>query len=129
MKKDIKLTFFAKKWRTIYWFCTRKKIYNSFKKMKITKKFLKKCFQLICADKLLKTECRNFFKINESWELLILGEFKFPKFALHNVIINKIQTTKNLENSSHSFGDKYLTKHLVNFCKTGLNPRELELLA
>ena len=58
-------------------------------------------------------------------EIFKFGILWFRKIALHNEIINKTRSTKNQENSVHSFGDNYLTNHLVKF---GLNPEKLELL-
>ena len=54
--------------------------------------------------------------------------FLFRKIVLHHRINNKTQSTKNQENFAHRFGDNYVTNHLVNFCKIGLNPEVLELL-
>ena len=53
---------------------------------------------------------------------------RFRKIVLLQKIINKNRLTKKQENSAHRFGDNHLTDHLVNFCKIGLNPEELELL-
>ena len=78
--------------------------------------FGKTSFQLICATKIWANSnwlAEIFFKINESRNILTFSDFAFPRFALHNEIINKTQTTNDQENSAHCFKDKYLIKHLV----------------
>ena len=74
---------------------------------------------------IFKTVCRIFLKNKWVSRYLSFGILWFRKIALHNEIINKTRSTKNQENSVHSFGDNYLTNHLVKF---GLYPEKLELL-
>ena len=47
---------------------------------------------------------------------------KFRKIVLNNKIINKTRSTKNQENSTHGFGDNYLTNHLVKFLQDKIKP-------
>ena len=78
--------------------------------------FWKKCFQLLCADKIFITLCWNILKWIECF--LTFGDFAVPKFFLHDKIIDKTQTQKkikqqtNKQNSALCFGDTYLTNHL-----------------
>ena len=78
--------------------------------------FGKTSFQLICATKMLANSnwrVEIFFEINGSRNILTFGGFTFPRFALHNEVINKTQATNDQENSAHCFESKYLIKHLV----------------
>ena len=47
---------------------------------------------------------------------------RFQKIALHNKIINKTWSTKNQENSTHCFGDNYLTNHAIKFLQDKIKP-------
>ena len=90
--------------------------------VQVLEKSLKKCFQLLCADKILKMVCGSFIKVNESRDVLTFGDFAVPKFFLHNKIINKIRTTKNQEDSARRFGDRYLTNQRVKFLQDRIKP-------
>ena len=48
--------------------------------------------------------------------------------VLDKKIINKSRSTKNQENSAQSFGDNYLTNHLVKFLQDRIKPRGAEAL-
>ena len=49
-------------------------------------------------------------KINGSLDILTFSVFVVAKFVVHNKIINKTQTKKEQENSTHGFWDDYLRK-------------------
>ena len=118
MKKSIKLIFCRKKWHRNLWFFSHEKSSKSLKKMF----FKKKSIQLICADIIFKTECRNLFEINGSQDISILMILQFWKIVLLHKIINKISLTKKQENSAHCFGDNYLTDHLIKFLQDRIKP-------
>ena len=48
--------------------------------------------------------------------------------VLDKKIINKSRSTKNQENSTQSFGDNYLTNHLVKFLQDMIKPWGAEAL-
>ena len=102
MKKSIKLNFCGKNDTQI----------SGFSKKCFSKK---KSVQLICADTIFKTVCRDFFEINGSRYVYISVVLRFRKIALFHKIINKTRLTKNDKNSAHRFGDNYLTDHLLKF--------------
>ena len=57
-------------------------VLQSRKKLQVLEKTFfqkKKFFQLICADLIFKTVCRNFFKNKWVSRCLRLGDFKVPK--------------------------------------------------
>ena len=95
----------------------------------LKKKFLKeKSFQLICADKIFKTVGGNIFKTNQSRDIWTFGDFTFQKLVLSNKIINKIRTTKNLENSTHCFRENYLANLFVKFLQDRIKPWKVGVL-
>ena len=51
----------------------------------------------------------------------------FRKIVLHDKFINKTRTTKSQESSAQHFEENYLTNHSPNFCKVGVNHKELEV--
>ena len=63
--------------------------------------FFKKMLPAYLCRQDLQNYVGNFFKINVAWDILIFDDFAISKYALHNSIINKTQTTKNQENSAH----------------------------
>ena len=81
-------------------------------------------FRLICADMIFKT-VRGFLFLNK-WVLRYLnfGNFRVlkNKIVLHNKIINQTRSTKNQEHFAHSFGDNYLTNHLVKCLHDRIKP-------
>ena len=80
----------------------------------LEKKILKNCSQLLCAD-ISSKSCAEFFLKKWFSRYLVSVILRFRKIVLQNKIINKTRLTKNQENSAHSFGDNYLTNHLVKF--------------
>ena len=72
------------------------------------KYFWKKFFLLICASKLLWPLCWNLFKRNGSWDISDFNGFTFPKFVIHNKVINKTRTEIDPENSIHCFWGNHL---------------------
>ena len=68
--------------------------------------------------------CRNFLKINRSWDIKVSLILRFHKIVLHNKI-NKTRSKKNKENSAQRFGINYLKNHLVKFLQAGITPLEL----
>ena len=50
------------------------------------------------------------FKINRSLNILDFSDFTFPKFVMHNKIINKTGSKKYPGNSRHCFWHDYLRK-------------------
>ena len=92
-------------------------IFQLWKSSKSLKKmcFQKKSFQLICADKIFKTMCGNFLKINGSWDISLPVILRFRKIVHLHKIINKTRLTKKQENSAHCFWDDYLTDHHVKY--------------
>ena len=53
----------------------------------------------------------------------------FQKIVLHIKVINKTGTTKIPENSHTILRKLFQNYYLQNFCKIGLNPKELELFS
>ena len=64
----------------------------------------------------------NFWKINWYRDILSFVDFTVPKIVLYSKIINKMWTKKDQENSTHCFGDNYLTNHLVKFLQDRIKP-------
>ena len=116
--KNYKIIFCSKKWGRNQWFCSRKESSKSLKKS-----FLKKNLPAHFCGYDLQNPVRNWFFLNKWFSrYLSFGEFKVPKIALHNKIINKTWQIKNEENSAHGFGDNYLTNHLIKFLKDRIKP-------
>ena len=111
LEKKYKNNFFWKK------MTPKLVIFQLWKSSKSLKKmcFQKKSFQLICADKIFKTMCGNFLKINGSWDISLPVILRFRKIVHLHKIINKTRLTKKQEHSAHCFGDDYLTDHHVKY--------------
>ena len=94
--------------------------------------FWKKCFQLLCADKIFITLCWNILKWIECF--LTFGDFAVPKFFLHDKIIDKTQTQKknqttNKQTKFRTLFWRYLSnKSSLKFLHDMLNLKELEPL-
>ena len=65
----------------------------------------KKYFRLICADKIYKTVRRNLLRINGSRDIKSSDNFTVPEIVFDNKILDKMQTRKDPENSTHCLGD------------------------
>ena len=59
--------------------------------------------------------CENLFKINWSLDISTFDDFTVSKNGSSQSIINKVQTTKYLENYVHGVGGNYLANLLVKF--------------
>ena len=95
----------------------------------IKKKFLrKKSFQFIFANKIFKT-LRNFFKkINELRDINFWWFYRSEKLFFTTKLIKKREQQK-IEKIPHTILEKIISQTILqNFCKTGLNPKELGLL-
>ena len=57
---------------------------------------------------------------SQDTELLVI--LRFRKIVLHNIILNKMPTTKNQENSIHCFEDKHLTSHPAKILRDRIKP-------
>ena len=118
-----KLLLCGNKWAESSGFVVAKKAPNLWKKI-----FLKKNFQLICADMIFKT-CGIFLN---KWfsRYLSLGDFKVILILIvfQNKIINETRQTKSQENSAHRIGDNYLMNHLVKFLQDRIKPRRVGAL-
>ena len=99
-------------------FSVVKKAPSPWKKFFLKKKYV----QRICADKIFKTMCGNFFKINGSRDIEPWVILQFWKIVHLQKIINKSRLRKKEENSAHHFGDNYLTDHLVKFLQDSIKP-------
>ena len=94
----------------------KKKKFHSYVTVQVLERrnfFWKKCFQLLCADKIVITVCWNILKWMDLECFLTFGDFAVPKFFLHDKIIDKTQTQKkqqqtnkqtNKQHSAHCFG-------------------------
>ena len=81
---------------------------KSFQTIVLNNFLKKKSFQLICPDKIFKTVCGNYFKIN--------------------CVVNKRQKTR-IKKIPHIVLETIISQIISwNFCKIELNPREFELL-
>ena len=83
---------------------------NCNKLQPLKKYFWKKFLLLIYASKILWPLCWNLFKRNGSWDILDFNGFTFPKFVIHNKIINKMRTEINPEYSTQCFWGNYQRK-------------------
>ena len=102
-------------------------ILQSREKLQVLKIFLKKSFQLICADKSYKMVSGIFFFLNGSCYIELSVVFRFWKIVFHHKIINKTLWKKISGKFSTSFWIQWSHKS-SHFCNIGLNPKELELL-
>ena len=83
----------------------KKKKFHSYVTVQVLERrnfFRKKCFQLLCADKIVITVCWNILKWMDLECFLTFGDFAVPKFFLHDKIIDKTQTQKKQKNKQHS---------------------------
>ena len=64
----------------------------------------------------------NFLKTNESQDIYFLVISRFQKVFLHNKIINKVEKTKNQENSAQLFEENYLTDHFAKLLQDRIKP-------
>ena len=100
----------------------KKKKFHSYVTVQVLERrnfFWKKCFQLLCADKIVITVCWNILKWMDLECFLTFGDFAVPKFFLHDKIIDKTQTQKNNNKQTNKqttfrtlFWSTYLTNHL-----------------
>ena len=66
--------------------------------------------------------CENLFKINWSLDISTFDDFTVSKNGSSQSIINKVQTTKYLENYAHGVGGNYLANLLVKFLQDRIKP-------
>ena len=90
--------------------------FSLLKKAASSRKNLKKIPCSLFGQIRSSKRCTEFFKeINRSRDIKVLVILRFRRIVLHNILNNRTRTTNNQENSAHSFGENYLTDHLVNF--------------
>ena len=92
--------------------------------------FKKKSFQLICADMIFKTVSEwNFFSNKWVSRHLTFGDFTVPKKLFLRTKSLLKHTQQKIKKTLHILLEKIIL-HIIsqNFCKIGLNPKELDLL-